>query len=152
MCQPPSLVTILRPSLSGVALSGSGANRMVSALAVASGVTFAMRAKPDAEARTSPSLSAMVNMVIQTIRVWASSAQTDEVRMELKSFTYISRFFSVVGLVLVSAASLVLPFATGNTCAFCYLESALGFEPASVFALAVTVVVDGNPDAVAYDL
>lgn len=69
--------------------------------------------------------------------------------MELKSFTYISRVFSVVRLVLVSAAAFVLSFAASNTCAFCYLESALGFEPACVFALAVTVVVDGHPNAMA---
>ena len=125
---------------------------MASALAVASGVTFAIRARPDVEARTSPSLSAMVSMVIQMIRVWASSAQTDEVRMEPKSFTYISRFFSVIGLVLVSAASFVLSFATRNTCAFRYLESALGFKPASFFALAVTVMMNSDPDAVMYDL
>src|SRR3990167_7603710 len=95
MCQPPSCSSMRRPAYSWVPLSVSGAQNRVSAEWQSFRVTLASRASPEGEDCTSPSLSANARRVIQTIRVFASSAQTEEVRIEEKSLTYTTALLTV---------------------------------------------------------
>jgi hypothetical protein len=71
-----------RPSWSGLLEYGSGAWRRASAASQESSGTLARRASPGTAASTKPSASAIASIVIQTSRVYGSSDQTEESRMD----------------------------------------------------------------------
>src|SRR3972149_1980366 len=86
--QPPGTGNNRRPSYSGERLFGSGASRILIAVAHASAEIRAIGAIPTMLPSTRPSLSDIAISVIQTLQVSESSFQTLELIRELKSGMY----------------------------------------------------------------
>lgn len=93
---PPSIGSILRPSWSGVRLSGSGERKVDIATLAASTEMRARFANPGTLAQTRPRLSAMASIVIHAKRVESGSHQTVDSVIDANNFvnvTLISTLF-----------------------------------------------------------
>src|SRR3990167_799086 len=83
--QPPSIVSMRRPSFSGVRLSRSGARNVSIAVRQSSTGTRARLASPGIEPHTLPCRSAIAIIVIHTRRVRSGSHHTVDSVIELNS-------------------------------------------------------------------
>ena len=88
--QPPSIGSILRPSWSGVLLSGSGARNVAIAFLAASTEIRARFANPGTLAQTRPRLSAIASIVIQARRVESDSHHTVDSMIDANSFVKVT--------------------------------------------------------------